>query len=149
MQSEILFASSYVEFVATGGRADRDRVGIPYQVRVSSIIEFLRIGSLISLAQSQFVTASRTTSPLSHNPGQAVRPLSTNAGLLGSMYRGSRPVTRSVRRDTTTRVPTTIRLTFNARIILILSMVYKKNKQYLRSGELSSCTSVDRVINVG
>src|SRR5262245_24596847 len=93
---------------------------MPYHVRVSSMIEFWRIGSLILLTQSQFVTGSRTTSPLSHNPGQAVRPLLANSSLLGSTYRGSIPVTRSVKSGTTTRAATTSKPTFNALDILVL-----------------------------
>src|SRR5262245_17110907 len=93
---------------------------MPYHVRVSSMIEFWRIGSLILLTQSQFVTGSRTTSPLSHNPGQAVRPLLANSSLLGSIYRGSRPVTRSAKSGTTTRAATTNEPTFSALDILVL-----------------------------
>src|SRR5215813_8046978 len=58
--------------------------GIPYQVRVSSMIVFLRIGSLTLLTQSQLVTGSWTTSPVSHNPGLVVRPLLANSSLVGS-----------------------------------------------------------------
>src|SRR5215471_2009806 len=94
--------------------------GIPYQVRVSSMIVFLRIGSLTLLTQSQLVTGSWTTSPVSHNPGLVVRPLLANASLLGSTYGGSRPVTRSVTSVTTTRIPTASTPIFNAFVILVL-----------------------------
>src|SRR5215831_19417769 len=93
---------------------------MPYHVRVSSMIVFLRIGSLTLLTQSQFVTGSWTTSPVSHNPGLVVRPLLTNSSLLGSTYAGSRPVTRSVTSVTTTRAPTASKPIFNAFIILVL-----------------------------
>src|ERR1700736_2768350 len=94
--------------------------GMPYQVRVSSTIVFFRIGSFTLLTQSQFVTGSWTTSPVSHNPGLVVRPLLTNSSLLGSTYGGSRPVTRSVKSVTTTRAPTTSKPIFNAFTIFVL-----------------------------
>src|SRR5437588_789706 len=94
--------------------------GRPYQARVSSSIVFFRIGSFTLLTQSQFVTGSWTTSPVSHNPGLVVRPLLTNSSLLGSTYAGSRPVTRSVTSVTTTRAPTTSKPVFNAFIIFVL-----------------------------
>src|SRR5215471_6270001 len=84
------------------------------------MIVFLRIGSLTLLTQSQFVTGSWTTSPVSHNPGLVVRPLLANSSLLGSTYAGSRPVTRSVTRVTTTRTPITNKPVFNAFIIFVL-----------------------------
>src|SRR5215470_3839841 len=95
--------------------------GIPYQVRVSSMIVFLRIGSLTLLTQSQLVTGSWTTSPVSHSPGLVVRPLLANSSLVGSTYAGSRPVTRSVESVTTTRAPTASKPIFNAFIIFVLS----------------------------
>src|SRR5215467_12643878 len=94
--------------------------GMPYQVRVSSMIVFLRIGSLTLLTQSQFVTGSWTTSPVSHNPGLVVRPLLANSSLLGSTYGGSRPVTRRVTTVATTRPPTTSTPIFSVFVILVL-----------------------------
>src|SRR5215813_7836515 len=94
--------------------------GMPYQVRVSSSIVFFRIGSFTLLTQSQLVTGSWTTSPVSHNPGLVVRPLLANSSLLGSTYGGSRPVTRSVNSVTTMRAPTTRTPIFKAFIIFVL-----------------------------
>src|SRR5258707_8688907 len=94
--------------------------GMPYQVEVSSMIVFFRIGSFTLLTQSQFVTGSWTTSPVSQNPGLVVRPLLTNTSLLGSTYGGSRPVTRSVKSVTTTRAPTTSKPIFSAFTIFAL-----------------------------
>jgi hypothetical protein len=93
--------------------------GMPYQVRVSSSIVFFRIGSFTLLTQSQFVTGSWTTSPVSHNPGLVVRPLLANSSLLGSTYAGSRPVTRSVKSVTTTKATTTRKPIFNAFTIFV------------------------------
>src|SRR5215472_8939168 len=93
---------------------------MPYQVRVSSMIVFLRTGSLTLLTQSQLVTGSWTTSPVSHKPGLVVRPLLANASLLGSTYGGSRPVTRSVTSVATTRPPTASTPIFSVFVILVL-----------------------------
>src|SRR5215471_8355837 len=93
---------------------------MPYHVRVSSSIVFFLTGSFTLLTQSQFVTGSWTTSPVSHNPGLVVRPLLTNSSLLGSTYAGSRPVMRSVKSVPTTRAPITSKPIFNALIIIVL-----------------------------
>src|SRR5262245_55723932 len=99
---------------------------MPYQVRVSSSIVFFRIGSFTLLTQSQFVTGSRTTSPVSHNPGLVVRPLWANSSLLGSTYGGSRPVTRSVKSVAATRNPTTRKPVFSA-FIFVLRTFYDRD----------------------
>src|SRR5215467_10253080 len=93
--------------------------GMPYQVLVSSMIVFLRIGSLTLLTQSQLVTGSWTTSPVSQNPGRVVRPLLTNSWLAGSTYGGSSPVTRSVNSVATTSATSTSEPVFNILIIVV------------------------------
>src|SRR6516164_8826424 len=107
---------------------------MPYHVRVSSMIVFLRIGSLTLLTQSQLVMGSWTTSPVSHNPGLVVRPLLANSSLLGSTYAGSRPVTRSVTSVTTTRTPITNKAVFKAFIIFVLPTYQLGHPSAFKSG---------------
>jgi hypothetical protein len=106
-----------VERVSTRNQQDPDGVGDTVPGASLERGRVLAEGSLNWSTQSQFVTGSRTTSPVSHNPGLADRPALAYSSALGCP--GASPVARRVESVPTMRAPTISNPIFNGLITCI------------------------------